>query len=103
MTVEAIPMYNLRRGPAAGQLFHRRGRGNGHVVRLGGRRLYFAADTECVPEIRAFENIDAAFMPMKLPYPMPPSQASDRVRAFKPAIVDPYHFRVRSRKNSRRR
>jgi L-ascorbate metabolism protein UlaG (beta-lactamase superfamily) len=85
-------MYNLQRGPAAGQLFHTRGRGNGYVVLLGGKRLYFAGDTECVPEIRALKNIDVAFMPMNLPYTMPPSEAADCVKAFKPAIVYPYHF-----------
>jgi L-ascorbate metabolism protein UlaG (beta-lactamase superfamily) len=92
VAVEAIPMYNLQRGPAAGQLFHTRGRGNGYVVLLGGKRLYFAGDTECVPEIRALKNIDVAFMPMNLPYTMSPSEAADCIKAFKPAIVYPYHF-----------
>jgi len=92
VAVEAIPMYNLQRGPAAGQLFHTRGRGNGYVVALGGKRLYFAGDTECVPEIRALKNIDVAFVPMNLPYTMPPAEAADCVKAFKPAIVYPYHF-----------
>ena len=27
--IEAVPMYNLQRGPSAGQLFHTKGRGNG--------------------------------------------------------------------------
>jgi len=93
VAIEAVPMYNLTRGPAAGQLFHDKGRGNGYIVTLGGKRLYFAGDTECVPEIKALRNIDVAFMPMNLPYTMPPSEAADCVKAFKPKIVYPYHYR----------
>ena len=92
VSIEAVPMYNLTRGPAAGQLFHTKGRGNGYVVTLGGKRLYFAGDTECVPEIKALKNIDVAFMPMNLPYTMPPAEAAECVKAFKPKIAIPYHF-----------
>ena len=93
VAIEAVPMYNLTRGPAAGQLFHDKGRGNGYIVTLGGKRLYVAGDTECVPEIKALTNIDVAFMPMNLPYTMPPAEAADCVKAFKPKIVYPYHYR----------
>jgi len=92
INVEAVPMYNLQRGPAAGQLFHTKGRGNGYIVTLGGKRVYFAGDTECTPEIKALKNIDVAFIPMNLPYTMPPAEAAECVKAFKPAIVYPYHF-----------
>ena len=91
--IEAVAMYNLVRGPEAGQLFHTKGRGNGYVLTLGDKRVYLAGDTECVPEIKALENIDVAFMPMNLPYTMPPSEAAECVKAFTPAIVYPYHFR----------
>ena len=92
VSIEAVPMYNLTRGPAAGQLFHTKGRGNGYVVTLGGKRLYFAGDTECTPEMKALKNIDVAFIPMNLPYTMTPGEAADCVKAFKPAIAIPYHF-----------
>jgi L-ascorbate metabolism protein UlaG (beta-lactamase superfamily) len=92
VAIETAPMYNLQRGPAPGQLFHTKGRGNGYIVTLGGKRIYFAGDTECVPEIKALKNIDVAFMPMNLPYTMPPAEAADCVKAFKPKIVYPYHF-----------
>jgi len=92
ISIEAVPMYNLQRGPAAGELFHTKGRGNGYVVTLGGKRLYFAGDTECTPEMEALKNIDVAFIPMNLPYTMPPAEAADCVKAFKPAIAIPYHY-----------
>jgi L-ascorbate metabolism protein UlaG (beta-lactamase superfamily) len=90
--IESVPMYNLQRGPAAGQLFHDKGRGNGYIVTLGGKRVYFAGDTECTPEMKALKNIDVAFIPMNLPYTMPPSEAAECVKAFKPKIAIPYHY-----------
>lgn len=91
--IEAVPMYNLTRGPSAGQLYHTKGRGNGYVITLGGKRIYIAGDTEGVPEMRALKNIEVAFIPMNLPYTMTPEEAADAVKAFHPAIVYPYHSR----------
>jgi L-ascorbate metabolism protein UlaG (beta-lactamase superfamily) len=91
--VEAVPMYNVKRGPSPGQLYHTKGRGNGYIVTLGGKRVYFAGDTECTPEMRALKNIDVAFVPMNLPYTMPPAEAAECVKTFRPKIVYPYHYR----------
>jgi L-ascorbate metabolism protein UlaG (beta-lactamase superfamily) len=93
ISIEAVPMYNLQRGPAAGQLFHTKGRGNGYILTLGNKRVYIAGDTECTPEMRALKNIDIAFIPMNLPYTMPPSEAAECAKAFKPKVVYPYHYR----------
>jgi len=92
-TIEAVPMYNLKRGPEPGKLFHDRGRGNGYIVTYGGKRFYFSGDTESIPEMRALKNIDVAFVCMNLPYTMPPDEAAEAVRAFHPKIVYPYHYR----------
>jgi L-ascorbate metabolism protein UlaG (beta-lactamase superfamily) len=92
-TIEAIPAYNLKRGPAAGKLYHDRGRGNGYVLTYGGKRFYFSGDTEGIPEMRTLKNIDVAFVCMNLPYTMPPEEAADAVKAFHPRIVIPYHYR----------
>jgi L-ascorbate metabolism protein UlaG (beta-lactamase superfamily) len=91
-TIEAIPMYNLKRGPAAGQLYHTKGRGNGYVLTYGGKRFYFSGDTEGTAEMRALTNIDVAFVCMNLPYTMPPEEAAEAVKAFHPKIVIPYHY-----------
>ena len=92
-TIEAVPMYNVVRGPAPGRLYHEKGRGNGYVLTYGGRRFYFAGDTEDIPEMRALRNIDVAFVPMNLPYTMTPEEAARAVRAFRPRVVYPYHSR----------
>lgn len=92
-TIEAVPMYNIKRGPAAGKLYHDKGRGNGYILTYGGLRFYIAGDTEGTPEMQALKNIDVAFIPMNLPYTMPPEEAAAAVRAFRPRIVYPYHYR----------
>jgi L-ascorbate metabolism protein UlaG (beta-lactamase superfamily) len=92
-TIEAVPAYNLKRGPEPGKLFHDKGRGNGYVLTYGGKRFYFSGDTEGVPEMRALKNIDVAFVCMNLPYTMPPDEAADAVKAFHPKVVIPYHYK----------
>jgi L-ascorbate metabolism protein UlaG (beta-lactamase superfamily) len=92
-TIEAMPMYNLTRGPSAGKFYHEKGRGNGYVLTYGGTRFYIAGDTEGIPEMRALKHIDVAFVPMNLPYTMTPEEAANAVRAFHPKVVYPYHYR----------
>jgi L-ascorbate metabolism protein UlaG (beta-lactamase superfamily) len=92
-TIEAVPMYNLKRGPAPGKLYHEKGRGNGYVLTYGGKRFYFSGDTENIPEMRALKDIDVAFVCMNLPYTMPPDEAAEAVKAFHPKIVIPYHYK----------
>ena len=92
VTIEAVAMYNVKPDPQFKETFHTRGRGNGYVVRLGGKRLYVAGDTACTPEMKALKNIDIAFLPMNMPFTMTPVEAAECAKAFKPAIVYPYHY-----------
>lgn len=91
--IDALPMYNMKRGPAEGQVFHQKGRGNAYLITYGGFRLYNAGDTEGVPEMRALKSIDAALIPMNLPYTMTPEEAADAVKEFKPKVAIPFHYR----------
>ena len=88
--VTAVPMYNTT---AERLKFHSKGRGDGYVLTLGGKRVYIAGDTEPTPEMLALKNIDVAFLPMNLPYTMTEEQAAEAVKAFKPKIVYPYHYK----------
>jgi L-ascorbate metabolism protein UlaG (beta-lactamase superfamily) len=92
-TIEAVPMYNEKRGPKPGTLYHPKGRGNGYILTYGGKKFYISGDTEDTPEMRALKNIDVAFVCMNLPYTMPVEEAAAAIRAFHPHIVYPYHYR----------
>ena len=91
--VEAVAAYNPTRGPAPGQFYHPKGRGNGYILALGGRHIYISGDTECIPEITSLKNIDVAFICMNLPYTQTPQEAAECVKKFRPAVVYPYHYR----------
>lgn len=90
ISITAIPMYNL---PEDSESRHTKGRGNGYVLNIGGKNVYFSGDTEDIPEMRALKNIDVAFVCMNLPYTMDIDQASSAVLDFKPKIIYPYHYR----------
>ena len=88
--VEGVAAYDIKPGDP----FHPKGRANGYIVTLGGKRLYFAGVTECVPEVQAVKSIDVAFLSMNLPHErMTMTAAADCVKTFKPKVVYPYHFR----------
>jgi len=84
LNVAAVPAYNSN---------HPQGQGNGYVVTIGGRRLYMAGDTGDTPEMKALQRIDVAFLPMNLPFTMNITNAAHAVRALRPTVVYPYHFR----------
>lgn len=89
ISITGVPMYNLREKVT----FHEKGRGNGYIIKLGNKNVYFSGDTEDIKEMRALKNIDIAFVCMNLPYTMPVENAADGVLAFKPKKVYPYHYR----------
>ena len=90
ITIEAIPMYNLREDALK---YHSKGRGNGYVLTINDERIYISGDTEDIPEMRNLKNIDKAFVCMNLPYTMPVESAASAVLDFKPKTVYPYHYR----------
>ena len=42
--------------------------------------------------MKKLRHIDIAFLPMNLPYTMTPEMVADAAKAFKPAILYPYHY-----------
>jgi L-ascorbate metabolism protein UlaG (beta-lactamase superfamily) len=103
ITVISVPAYNIQRGPAPGQFYHPRERGQGYLLTFNASlaaarenkapSVYVAGDTECVPAIRQWvKNVDVALIPMNLPYTMSPAEAAECVKEFKPKIAIPYHY-----------
>jgi L-ascorbate metabolism protein UlaG (beta-lactamase superfamily) len=92
LPIKAIPAHNLTEERMN---FHPKGRDNGYVIDVTGLRIYVSGDTEGVPEMRALEDIDIAFVSMNLPFTMAVEQAADAVADFAPSYVYPYHYRGR--------
>jgi L-ascorbate metabolism protein UlaG (beta-lactamase superfamily) len=87
--IESIAAYDIKPGAPE----HPKGEANGYIIELGGKRLYFAGVTECVPEVETLKNIEVAFMPMNVPVErMTPSAAAECVKKISPKIVYIYHY-----------
>ena len=92
ISLQAVPAYNIHHKRPDGNPFHPRGRGNGYILTLGGKRTYIAGDTEFIPEMKSLGHVDIAFLPMNLPYTMSPEMTAEAAAAVSPAILYPYHF-----------
>ena len=88
--IKAIAMYNI---PEKADAKHPKGRGNGYVLTIDNKRIYISGDTEDIPEMKALQNIDIAFVCMNLPYTMTITQAANVVLEFKPKNIYPFHYR----------
>jgi L-ascorbate metabolism protein UlaG (beta-lactamase superfamily) len=88
-SIEAVPAYNTTTGR---DVFHPKGRDNGYVLTLGGKRIYISGDTEPGAEMKSLKNVFIAFLSMNQPYTMTPRQAADAAIIIKPEILYPYHF-----------
>ncbi|WP_373355650.1 MBL fold metallo-hydrolase [Pseudoroseicyclus sp. CXY001] len=89
LTIDAIPAYNTTEDRL---MFHPEGRDNGYVLHFDGFTVYISGDTEDIPEMRALEGIDLAFLCMNLPFTMTAEQAASAVQDFTPTYVYPYHY-----------
>jgi L-ascorbate metabolism protein UlaG (beta-lactamase superfamily) len=87
--IEAVPAYNNTIGR---EKYHPKGRDNGYIITLGNMRIYIAGDTENIPEMSSFKNIDIAFLPMNQPFTMLPEQVAEATKRINPKILYPYHY-----------
>lgn len=87
--ITVVPAYNTTKGR---DKYHPKGRDNGYLLDIGGKRVYIAGDTEDITEMKSLKNIDIAFLPMNQPYTMTAKQLASAVKMIKPKIVYPYHY-----------
>jgi len=64
----------------------------GFVVEIGGKRIYYAGDTDETPELKALTNIDLALLPVGGTYTMNAQEAATAVSHFQPKQALPYHW-----------
>jgi L-ascorbate metabolism protein UlaG (beta-lactamase superfamily) len=90
--IEAVRAYNVNKFRAPGVPFHPREADHvGYVVSVGGTRIYFAGDTDHIPEM-ADIACDVALLPVSGTYVMTVEEAADAARTLHPQIVVPMHF-----------
>lgn len=119
--VEVVPGDRVRSGPAVVDVVparHPHGRGPhsrvraapvGYVVDLGGRRTYFAGDTDLFDEMGGLVDIDVALLPIWGWGPtigeghLDPARAAEAARLIRPSLVVPIHWGTYAPEDGRRR
>lgn len=85
ISIRAVPAYNMRK------IYHRRGKGVGYLVTVGGKTIYHAGDTDFIPEMSTFGKVDVAFLPIGGKYTMDVNDAALAAKAISPRVVVPMH------------
>jgi len=90
--IEAVPAYNLNKFREPGKAFHPKGENRlGFVITLDGTRVYFAGDTDFIPEMKDIK-CDVALLPVSGTYVMTVEEAVQAVGALHPRVVVPMHY-----------
>jgi L-ascorbate metabolism protein UlaG (beta-lactamase superfamily) len=64
----------------------------GLIVNLDGQRIYYAGDTDAIPEMADLADIDLALMPVGGTYTMTAAEAAEALGTFNPRQAVPYHW-----------
>lgn len=90
--IEAVPAYNVEQKRDNGNPFHIKGEGNGYILDFGGFKVYFAGDTEFIPEMEVAKGVDIAFLPKNLPYTLSDEKFIEAANMIKPRNLFPIHY-----------
>jgi len=84
--IDAVPAYNLEKP------FHPKSAGHvGYILTINGERLYFAGDTDFIPEMREL-HCDIALLPVSGIYVMDAVEATQAAEAIRARISIPMHY-----------
>jgi L-ascorbate metabolism protein UlaG (beta-lactamase superfamily) len=90
--IEAVPAYNVNKFREPGKPFHPKERkGLGFVITMDGTRVYFAGDTDFIPEMNNIA-VDIALLPVSGTYVMTVEEAVEAALAIHPKIAVPMHY-----------
>ncbi len=86
VTIEALPAYNI------GKTFHPKGADHlGFILTIDGERVYFAGDTDIIPEMTGL-TCDVAMLPVSGTYVMTAEEAAKAVGVIKTRVAIPMHY-----------
>lgn len=84
--IAAVPAYNI------GKSFHPKSKdGVGFVITVNGEKLYFAGDTDRIPEMKQLD-VDIALLPVSGVYVMSADEAAEAVVDMSAKCVIPMHY-----------
>ncbi len=91
IAISAVPAYNINKFRSPGQPFHPQAAGHvGFVITVGGQRIYFAGDTDHIPEMKDIKA-DVALLPVSGTYVMTAVEAAEAAATLQPQVAVPMH------------
>lgn len=91
--VRAVPAYNVNKFRSPGIVYHpKEYQGVGLIFELGGVRVYHAGDTDVIPEMSEFGDVDVALLPVSGTYVMTAQEAAEAVKIIEPKVAIPMHY-----------
>lgn len=92
VAIEAFPAYNVNKFREPGKPFHpKESNGVGFVFQMDGTRVYYAGDTDFIPEMKAI-RCDIALLPVSGTYVMTVEEAAKAAQTINPKIAVPMHY-----------
>lgn len=85
--IQGVPAYNPNK-----QFHPKSNQWLGFVIEIGGKRIYYAGDTDITEEMKALSDIDVALLPVGGTYTMNASEAAEAAGHIKPELAIPYHW-----------
>jgi L-ascorbate metabolism protein UlaG (beta-lactamase superfamily) len=87
VTVEAVAAYNV------GKTFHpRSNQWIGVVLTIDAKRVYYAGDTDFIPEMEELQEVDVALLPVGGTYTLSAAEAARACKAIGCKSAVPYHW-----------
>jgi L-ascorbate metabolism protein UlaG (beta-lactamase superfamily) len=92
VTIETVPAYNTNKFREPGKVFHPKEDGKlGFIITVKGVRIYHAADTDHIPEMKGFRP-DIALIPVSGTYVMTAQEAAEATASINPRVAIPMHY-----------
>ncbi|MHA2229912.1 MAG: MBL fold metallo-hydrolase [Candidatus Thorarchaeota archaeon] len=88
---EAVHAYNVKRFRSPGNPYHPKGYGVGYVLTVENKTIYFAGDTDVIPEMEELGQVDVALLPCGDTYTMDNADAGEAIKIINPKTVIPMH------------
>jgi len=85
--ITGVPAYNPNK-----QFHPKANNWVGFVIEVGGKRIYYAGDTDLTDEMKALKNIDVALLPAGGRFTMNAEEAAEATKYIKPKQAIPYHY-----------
>ncbi|MHA1958326.1 MAG: MBL fold metallo-hydrolase [Candidatus Thorarchaeota archaeon] len=89
--IEAVHAYNVKRFRSPGNPYHPKGYGVGYLLTVESKTIYFAGDTDVIPEMNELGQVDVALLPCGDTYTMDNLDAGEAIKIIKPKTVIPMH------------